>query len=521
MKRLVVLFLLLAASSLAAAEPRLTSDYEIEIARRQLESARTSREKIAPHLNLGDIRAARHETDAANGHYNAALRIADEMAHSARKRADLSSYADAVTYRAAALAKLGRPGDARAAFEEAIRYRSDDPSTWNLYASGMRVAGLPEKAEAAARNAVLLAEERKVTAKAVLDVAIYRYALAGAIYEQRRDDPEVGELLAAVVGTLDGPELAKVRERARDQEIFEIFTIVRSDEDALVSLLNRALLLLGRHHEARGETVAARSAWERVLRMREDDPAALAGLARLATSPQEISQRYLRSLEANPWSIPQLRQYEAFAESPDAPRPEGSSAGAAMQRAVWLLARAREAEASAEIDRIADAHGERPATIYLAARAAVAMGDGEKAEALIGRLEDLPEAALLRRAMAARSESRASSSEILSSLGSPVVDPSSDLLIGLARLVSESRSPAELAQIDALLFQGIVDLDEALSRDGSTTVFASGTIEGIPFRFSVPVAFRGDLSAGEHRLAFRLAGIAGATLLVEPLELMP
>ncbi|MGK2858625.1 MAG: hypothetical protein ACSLFQ_15600, partial [Thermoanaerobaculia bacterium] len=464
MRHLFVSLLLVFASSLVAAEPRLTSDYEIEIARRQLERAHTSREKIAPNLNLGDIFATRHETEAAESHYRAALRIAEEMAHGARKRSDLSSYADAVTYRAAALAKLGLAGDARAAFEEAIRYRSDDPSTWNLYASGMRVAGLPDKAEAASRNAVLLAEEqrdRKAGPKATLDIAIYRYALAGAIYEQRREDPEVGELLAAVVTALDGPGLAKVRQRAREQENFEIFTIGRSDEDALVSLLNRALLLLGRHHEARGETAAARSAWERVLRMREDDPVALAGLARLATTPRETSQWHLSSLEANPWSIPQIRQYEAFAESPDAPQPNGSSPGAAMQRAVWLLARDRGAEASVEIDRIENAHGERPATIYLKARAAIGRGNAEEAESLIRRLGVLPEAALLRRTMSARSESLASSAEILASLESPVVDPTSDLLVGLARLVSESGSQAELAQIDALLFQGTVDLDEA------------------------------------------------------------
>jgi tetratricopeptide (TPR) repeat protein len=524
MRRLLGTMFLLVAGSLIAAEPRLTSDYEIEIARRQLERAGTSREKIAPNMNLGDIYAARHEQEASESHYRAALQIAGEMVRGARNRADMSSYADAVTYRAAALAKLGLAGDARAAFEEAIRYRSDDPSTWNLYASGMRVAGLPEKAEPAARNAVLLAEERRERGsrpKSILDVAIYRYSLASAVYEQRRADPEIGELLVEVVRALDGPELANVRKRAREQEIFEVFTIVRSDADALVSLLNRALLLLGRHYEARGESVAARAAWERVLRMREDDPVALAGLARLATTPRETSQWHLSSLEANPWSIAQLRQYEAFAESPDAPPPAGSSAGSAIQRAVWLLSRDRAAEASAEIDRIQMAHGERAATIYLKARAAIALGNAAEAESLIARLGDLPEAELLRRRISARSEALASSAEILASLDSPVVDPTSDLLIGLARLVSESRSPAELTRIDALLFQGIVDLDEALIRDGGRTVFASGTIDGTPFRFSSPVAFQGDLSDGEHRLEFRLAGIAGSTLLLEPLGLTP
>jgi hypothetical protein len=524
MRRLLVPILLLVATPLVATEARLTSDYEIAIARRQLERAQTSREKIAPNLNLGDIYAARHDAAAAASHYGAALQIAVEMALSARKRSDLSTYADAVTYQAAALAKLGRPGDARAAFEEAIRFRSDDPSTWNLYASGMRVAGLPDKAEAAARNAVLLAEERAgrgAGPKATLDLAIYRYALAGAIYEQRHADPEAGELLAEVIDALDGPELARVRERARAQEIFEVFTIVRSDEDALVSLLNRALLLLGRHKEARGELAAARSAWERVLRMREDDPFALAGLARLATTPEETHQWHLSSLEANPWSLPQVRQYEGFAASPEAPQPVGSTAGAAVQRAIWLLARDRAAEASVEIARIEDVHAEKPATIYLKARAAIAMGNTDQAESMIGRLGNLPEAALLRRTIRARDQSLGASAEMLASLDSPVVDPTSELLIGLARLVSESRSPAELTQIDSLLFRGTVDLDEAVSRDGSTTVFASGTIDGIPFRFSVPVAFQGDLSEGRHRLEFRLAGISGPILLLEPLGLTP
>ncbi|MFN2443003.1 MAG: hypothetical protein ABR517_09990 [Thermoanaerobaculia bacterium] len=522
MRRFLAPLLLVIAGSLAAAEPRLTSDYEIEIARRQLERATTSRQKIAPLLNLGDIFGARQETESAERHYRAALEVATEMAQGARKRSDLSGYADAVTYRGAALAKLGLAGEARAAFEEAIRYRPDDPSTWNLYASGMRVAGLPKKAEAAARNAVLLAEERvarRRDPKAILDLGIDRYALASAVYEQRRTDSEVGLLLDAVIHELDGPDLAKVRDRAREQEIFEVFTIVRSDADALVSLLNRALLLLGRHHESRGEAVAARSAWERVLRMREDDPAALAGLARLASTPRETSRWHRSSLEANPWSIPQLRQYEMFARSTDAPQPEGSGPGAAVQKAAWLLARDRGAEAAVVIARLEESHGERPATIYLRAGAAIALGKADEADLLIARLGGLPEAGLLRLRMDARAESLESTTQELELLASPVVDPGSELLVRLARLVSDPRSAADLTRIDALLFRGTVNLDEALRRDETSTVFTSGTIDGVPFRFNAPVAFRGELSDGEHRLEFRLSGIAGSTLLLEPLAL--
>lgn len=520
MRALFAILLIVFASAAFASEGRLTSDYEIETARRQLAAARTPAARFAPHLNLGDLFSARHEAEPARHHYGEALSLAEEMARSARDRSDFSGYADATAYRGAALAKLGRAGEAWAAFEEALRYAADEARLWNLYASGMRVARLPRKAEAAARNAVFLAAERSERdAKALLDLAVYRYALAGAILEQRPGDAEAGSLLETIVSDLDSPALASVRESARRNEKFEVYSIVRSDADALVSLRTRALLLLARHHESRGELGAARQAWQRVLSFREDDAIALAGLARIASGVAETERLHQAALEANPWSVPLLRNYERYAAGGGTPEPEGSGAAAGLRRALWLLANGRGAEASAVSQALEREHGSRATIHYVRARSAIAIGELEQARSFAEMLGNLPEASILLREIAARRDSIDEASRLLATLESPVVDPDPATLLSLGRLLAAGLPAAELQRADALIFASRVELDEPLDRREGVTLFASGSIDGHPFRFSVPTAFRGELTAGAHRLEYRLAGTSGETLLLEPIGL--
>ena len=58
----------------------------------------------------------------------------------ARKDSELGRYATATAYEGFADAKLGRAAESMTAFDEALRYASDDAKTWNLYSTAMQSA---------------------------------------------------------------------------------------------------------------------------------------------------------------------------------------------------------------------------------------------------------------------------------------------------------------------------------------------------------------------------------------------
>ena len=95
----------------------------------------------------------------------------------------------------------------------------------------------------------------------------------------------------------------------------------------------------------------------------------------------------------------------------------------------------------------------------------------------------------------------------------------------LPRLMANRLTPEERAALDDRVFVETVLFSSADAKDGQT-VFASGTIDGLPFRFSEPVAFRGTFAAkAPLRLSFRILGatdVNGADgLLIEPLGVAP
>src|SRR5687767_3220587 len=133
MKRLLLLALL--AVPLFAQQPRLASDFEIQQMEKQLANTRGFEAQLSARLNLGDARAARSEQSLARAEYAKALDLATKERLDARRESSMTRYAIATSYAALAQARLRRDAEAFALLEEAVRYTSNDPETWNLYAS--------------------------------------------------------------------------------------------------------------------------------------------------------------------------------------------------------------------------------------------------------------------------------------------------------------------------------------------------------------------------------------------------
>lgn len=441
--------------ALVLAQTRLASDFEIAQMQKQLAQSRGFEAQLSGHLNLGDVRAARNEQSLARGEYTLALELAERERLDARRESSFTRYANATSYAALAQAKMGRAAAAFALLEEAARYVSDDPETWNLYASAMRTLGHPRKAVSAARNAV-------AAAKKPLDLAIYQHALATALIEAEEAD-EAQRLLVTVTESLRGPQFAALREEAARRESFEVYSSARGDVAAFVSLLNRAQLRLGALYEARGDAENARTQYRRVLEGRSDDATALAGLARLAPDDAERERLYADAFAANPFSPALIREYRRH---PVAPATD-------MQRALVHLERGELRAARTILDALL-----------------VKFPDNETLRGL--RREAEGSAATLPSAQPTANELRA-------------------LINAFERLTPEQR-----AQLDAMTFTSAVTFD---GTPGST--FASGTIDGVPFRFSAPATFNGTFDT-HARLTYRILGVGeNDALLLEPLGLQP
>lgn len=510
----ILLLLVLAMAPLRAEETRLSSDWELAAAERSLAAASTALARIAARLNLGDVRGARMERERSGAEYRAALAEAQRLRVESRRRSDLESYATATAYAGLAEAKLGRADASRASFEEALRYQSDAPRTWNLYSSALMVLRAPARAQTAARFAVALAGRRMAsppTAPELIDLAIYRYALASALAADGRTT-EAETLLAEIVSSLESPSLAPIREEIARAEKFEVFSSVRNDADAWLSLHNRARLRLARLAEERGASAEARAHYEAMLRLRTDDPAALAGLAGLAANAPERERRFRASFDANPFDPAVLLEYAAWAGGGDAADP-GVNAHA-MQRAVWSLERGSVGDAASLAESLSRTWPGNEAVAWLSARIALARG-----EALPARpsLHPLLSADLQRRI--ARDEiDRQAAVALLA--GVPVTDPTPEALALLARVLSGGLDARVRAGLDATEFTSRATFVDPVPQEGATVV-REGSFGATPFRFNEPLRFRGTFGAGPHRLVYRITGSTGGALLVEPLRILP
>lgn len=483
MKRSLVITLL--ALSFAAAaraqQPRLASAFEIAQMEKQLARSRGFEAQLSGRLNLGDVRAARRELSLALREYQTALELAAAERLDARGASSLARYAVATSYAALAAAKLGREADAWSWIEEALRYSSDDPETWNLSSSAMRILGHPRKAVAAARNAVAIAGESDDP----LDLAVYRYALATALSEAG-EQREAETILVELTTALHSTAFESLQRDVAREEAFEVYSSARGDVAAYVSLLNRSQLRLASLYEERGARELARSEYRRVLDARSDDVTALAALARLASTDHEREQLYAEAFEANPLSPALVREYQRHLRANPGvavSASESASTGSMMRAALALAHR----------------------------------GDRRRArstfESLLARFPESETLQSLIRETAAPRQIDVPSGV------SPAGEELRALQQGFDQLTPEQR-----VALDARIYTGIVTFDAATADNQGRVAFASGTIEGIPFRFSEPTVFVGTFDPGRPlRLSYRILGVTRSgvrdALLFEPVRL--
>ncbi len=466
--RLVALLL---AFPLLGQTPRMASDFELAQMEKQLATSRGFQAQWSGRLNLGDVRAARNELSLARAEYRSALQLAERELRDARLDSNLSRYALATSYAGLAQAKLGRGPESMRLLEEALRYASDDPETWNLYSSAMRILGKPAKAVSAARNAVAV-----VDPAAKLDLAVYQHALATSLLEAG-EEREAEALLVTVTDSLRSSDFVGLQRRAARQESFEVYSSARGDVAAYVSLLNRAHLRLAALYEKQGQVAKARAQYERVRDGRSDDVTALSALARLASTDAERERFYRDAFEANPFSMPLIREYRAYVRQHPL-----ASGGPAMQRALQQLER----------------------------------GDMRAARQLLDTLlAQFPANETLR---ALRQEAQGAQTIAIPS-ANPTASELRALLDGFERL-----TPQQRATLDATTFSSFVTFDG----DAGTT-FESGAITGpstssgsVPFRFSQATTFAGTFEL-RSRLTYRILGVSRAgdrdVLLLEPIRL--
>jgi tetratricopeptide (TPR) repeat protein len=485
----LLLALVIAAPTLAQTT-RIASDFEIRQMEQQVARSRDFLSQLSGHLNLGDLRMTRNETALARGEYQKALEIAADERLTARRASQMTRYATATSYAALAAAKLGDRSRAFALAEESLRYTSDSAKTWNLYASAMTIVQRPAKAACAARNAVAIAERDVQQTPSVanqLDLAVYRYALASSLLESNQG-AEAEQLLRMVVDALRSGAFSSLQREAARTESFEIYSSARGEAPAYISLLNRSQLRLARLYEDRGDFPRARQQYQNVLAARTDDPTALAALARLSESPAERERYYAEAFDANPFSLALIRDYQRYLNvAPPPSAATGDTTGAQLRLALQQIHRNELAAALSAIT------------------------------ALQQKFPDNDTLRLLHREI---EERRAGGSVVLHS-----TPTGADLRAIIAAFNDNHLTPEQRAQLDKMTFTSTaVFAAEVVGAPQGQTIFGSGTIEEVPFRFSEPTAFNGTFAAGVPlRLTYRILGATqqnGADgLLIEPVRL--
>ncbi len=439
----------------AQGQTRISSDFEIARMEKQLARSHDFLAQLSAHLNLGDLRLSRSENAQSRAEYLKAFEIADQERMSARAASNLSRYATATAYAALAQAKLSDARAAFALFEETVRYAGDDPKIWNLYSSAMSLLGYPAKAEACARSAVAIAEKEPGDP---IDLEIYRYTLASTL----PDGAEPERLLSSVIADLRSPQFESLRKSIEKNESFEIYSSVRGDAAAYLSLLNRARLRLASMYETRGDVARARTIYADVLKDRNDEPAALAAIARLSRSESD----YAAAFDANPFSIPLMEDYLHAVHPKNAENAEETLGG---------QVRAALGGNAALAQKLAAKYPGNAAIAFLLAQVT----------------RQLP--AWLHG-------------------GAEHVNATPD---ELRALLTHELTPDERAVLDRLTLTATAVFEPAQPQ-----AFERGMIGNVPFHFSEPVIFNGNFAANQPlHLTFRILGAANGSLLLEPIRL--
>lgn len=510
MRAAAIVFGIIAVATPLLAQKREADAFEIARAEEQTRRGDAA-SKIAGHLNLGDLHAARNDRKRARSEYSQALALAEKERLRTRAASDLSGYARATAHAGLAAAKLDRREESWSLFEESLRYTSDSASQWNLYSSAMSVAGKPSRAAAAARNAVAIAERDGLDDPArLLDLNVYRYSLAGALMALGHNE-QARTVLETVVASLTSSRFDRIREQVRSNEKFEILSTVSADADAYLTLLARSRLRLGEIHERSGEVERAKTVYRQVLAQRNDETHALAALARLERSDAQFAEAF----DANPFSWRLVQSYREHLRN-SSEHSSGTTEGGRMRALLEAMNERRWSAARSIAAQLAERRPENDVLDALRAEIELASGDRETAENYLSRVSD----ASIRRGVVSRATaSDGPRSEVLSQLDGAVLDE--NRITQMIDLLRRELEPNERTTIDEATLFATGRLTDVNS-DGTTTAASGVEVGRARLRFPEPVRFQGDFSgASPVKLTMRILGGSeddrGTYLLVEPI----
>jgi hypothetical protein len=220
--------------------------------------------------------------------------------------------------------------------------------------------------------------------------------------------------------------------------------------------------------------------------MRTDDATALAGLARLTTATSEQDRRYAEAFDANPFSLPLVREYQKWLAGATPKEIDDASTGGRVRKALVQLARGESRAARETLEALVARHPHNQTLTTLLAESQLASGG----------------------------------------TALPGASPTGDELRGAIALFAQDRlTPEQRVQLDAATYASTAFFDAALpGANPGQTIFETGEIDGVPFKFGEPTAFAGTFAPGAPlRLTYRILGateLGGAdALLLEPVKL--
>jgi tetratricopeptide (TPR) repeat protein len=515
----VLLFLALAAH----AQTRIASDIEIRQMEEDVRRALDFDTRVAAHVNLGELRRERNESAAAQREYETALQLARKERDDARRDHHIQRYALACSWSGVALAGLGRGVEAFAVLEEGVRYAADLPGVWNLYSVAMFRLGRPEKAIGAARMSVNAAERKTglwaANVRELIELNVDRYALAEGLLDggDATDAGEAEQLLRRITQSLEGDAFQALRKDVGKREEFQIVAAPTTESGMYLSIFNRSHMRLAELYEKGGSVEKARREYQAVVARRSDEPAALAGLARLASDAKERDRYLIQSLDANPFAMDVIDDYERHVASGTAsPATTSGSVGARIRLAIQQIHDRDFRRARETLKALLTSHPNNDVLLSLVARAELQSGDATAAQAAMASIADPTLRADAKRMLRSMP---ADHPWFLAKPVSRVVDASeSDLRVVLSLFAANKISAGDRATLDREELSSRVMFD---APDGDA--FARGTMSNVPFRFQNPTRFNGIASAARPlRMIYRILGATTVdgrdALLIEPVS---
>jgi tetratricopeptide (TPR) repeat protein len=504
MRRAAIAVVAVCITLAGRAQTRIASDIEIREMEEAAKRAKGFDASVSAHYNLGELRHERNESEGARREYETTLKLAREERDDARRDKNVSRYALACGWSGVSLAGLDRDSEAFAVLEEAVRYAADSPGVWNLYSSAMFRLGVPRKAIGAARMSVAAAQisvdaaqrsadvgKRKMLSPArhLLELNVHRYALAQALLSVDGDaeDGEAENILRQITQSLESQTLEKLRKTVGTREEFQIVAAPTTERGMYLSIFNRAHMRLAWLYETAGSAEKARAEYQTVVSQRSDEAAALAGLARLASDPQERDRYLSQSLDANPFALDVVEDYELHVQAGNASPAAGASVGSRVRQTIQQIHASDMRGARQTLETLLAAHPNNDVLQSLMERASLSASSGRPW--FLAEPKDL------------------------------VPNPSeADLRAVLSLFAADTIAPADRATLDQAKFSSIVMFDAV---DGQT--FRSGTMNKVPFRFQNPTRFEGiDPTASSLRVTYRILGATTVddrdALLIEPLR---